>query len=166
MLGSMILMAALIGQTASSGPDQGPVLSDTARKAQARALAEFRANEHTIESRLEANYQLENQRLREKTGTVNTATDRVITFAAGTGGEYAGYLLRSGGTGAFASVPPTGGSSSTPGARKEPSVSDLKAENFLLKCRLKDSRYLYREANRLYGNEYPLRYQIALRGVR
>jgi hypothetical protein len=41
------------------------------------------------------------------------------------------------------------------------SLSELQRENFLIKGRLRDSRHLYRESNRLYSAEYPIRYRLA-----
>jgi hypothetical protein len=45
-------------------------------------------------------------------------------------------------------------------------LAELQRENFLIKGRLRDSRDLYREANRLYRIEYPIRYRLACWGVR
>src|SRR5579864_2848794 len=77
MLGNVILMAAMIGQTPVEGPGTGPVLSEVSLTSQARAMAEFRAKQHTVEPRLIANYQLENQRLKDRVQTVDVATSRV-----------------------------------------------------------------------------------------
>src|SRR5262249_16373439 len=161
MLGHMVLMAAMIGQTAGDGQRTGPVLSEQAKKAQARALAEFRANEHTIQPRLTAWYQLENERLVEKIETVNIATGRALSFGAGGRDGYGAP----GGAGGFSSVPPTG-NLTTSTYRAQPSLPELKRENLLLKWRLGDSRYLHREANRLYGLEYSIRHVLARSGVR
>jgi hypothetical protein len=164
MLSTVFLMTAMIGQTNTDVP----VLSEATKRAHARALAEFRANEHTIKSRLEAYYKLENQRLTEKTPTVNAATSRVLGFAAGA--RDAGIGIASGSSG-FLSVPPagTGGvSSDSPTAPRtawvypdQLSLSELQRENFLVKRRLRDSRQLYRQSNRLYSAEYPIRLRLA-----
>ena len=161
-MGHMVLMAAMIGQTADGSPRTGPVLSEWAKKAQARALAEFRANEHTIKPRLEAHYQLENQRLAEKAATVNVATNRILFFAAGA--RYEGIAVGGGASG-FSSVPPAAPRTVWAYSEK-PSLEELKQENFLIKGRLRDSRYLYREANRAYLAEYEIRYRLARRGQR
>jgi hypothetical protein len=153
----MILMAAMMGQTTVDEPRTGPVLSEQAKKAQARALAEFRANEHTIKPRLEAYYQLENQRLTEKITTVNVATGRVSYFAAGA--RFEGFGVADG-TSGFSSVPPTAPATARVD-QDQPSLSELRRENFLIKARLRDSRYLYRESNRLYSAEYLIRLRLA-----
>src|SRR5205807_10604728 len=106
--------------------------------------------------------QLENQRLTEKTATANVATSRVLNFAAGARSTGTGMAS---GTGAFSSVPPT-----PPGTARvyqdRPSLSELQRDNFLIKGRLRDSRYLYRQSNRLYTAEYPIRYRLAECGQR
>src|SRR4051812_19815467 len=103
-----ILMAAVIGQMTADGPRTGPVLSEAAKKAQARALAGLRANEPTIERRLTEYYRLENQRLRDRIRTVGAATDRAWSL---TGGQmrYERFDEGTGGNGGFASVPPGSG---------------------------------------------------------
>jgi hypothetical protein len=156
----MVLVATMIGQTAGDGPRTGPVLSEWARQAQARALAEFRANEHTIGSRLTAYYQLENDRLGERIHTVDVATARHWSLTAGT----SRYNQDGWGAG-FSSVPPTGPAAAS-GAQHTPSPDELRRENFLLKGRLRDSRWLYREAHRAYWTEYPIRHRLAFAGVR
>jgi hypothetical protein len=156
----MVLMAAMIGQAAVDGPRTGPGLSEQARKAQARALAEFRANEHTIKSRLAAYYQLENERLGDRVQTVDIATQRQWSLITGS----SRYGVAEGGRG-FASVPPSG-TPNVAGPRDAPCLDELRRENFLLKGRLRDSAFLYREASRSYGTEYPIRYRLAGCGVR
>jgi hypothetical protein len=157
MFGQMILVAAMVGQVAADEPRTGPVLSEQAKKAQARALAEFRANEHTIKPRLEAYYRLENQRLTEKTATVNVATSRVLYFAAGARSEDFGVA---GGTSGFSSVPPTAPRTART-YQGQPSLSELQRENLLVKWRLRDSQSLYRQANCLYWAEFPIRMRLA-----
>jgi hypothetical protein len=173
MLSTVFLMAMVIGQTNTNVP----VLSEATRKAHARALAEFRANEHTIKSRLEAHYQLENQRLSEKTATVNLGASRLLYFAAGARDPSFGIGIGVGispyssrfssvppaGTDGFTSAPPT--APSTVWVYPEPlSLSELQRENFLIRGRLRDSGHLYRQANRLYSAEYPIRYRLAETG--
>jgi hypothetical protein len=160
MLGHMVLMAVMVGQTAVDGPRTGPVLSQQAQKAQARALAEFRANEHTIKPRLVAYYQLENDRLKERAQTVNVATSRNWSLTAGIS-RYEQVERVAG----FLSVPPIGNPTAS-GSLHTPALEELQRENFLLKGRLRDSRFLYREANRLHGAEYPIRYLLASWGIR
>jgi hypothetical protein len=150
----MVLMAAMIGQTAVDGPTTGPVLSEQSKQAQARALAEFRANEHTIKPRLIAYYQLENERLGYRVRTVNTATARVLTTISGMPD-----FENTGRIGGFASVPLTGNPTS-------PTLPELQRMNFLMKGHLRDSKTLNRQADRLYWNEYPIRYRLAGWGVR
>jgi hypothetical protein len=162
MLGHMVLLAAMIGQTADESLRKAPVLSEWAKQAQARALAEFQANEHTIKDRVEANYQLENQRLAEKAATVDMATSRLLYFAGGARSE---VFLMGGRTSGFSSIPPTA-PSTVRASQDQPSLSELKQANFLIKGRLRDSRYLYREANRAYLAEYEIRYRLARRGQR
>jgi hypothetical protein len=161
MLGHVVLMAAMIGQTAGDDPRTGRVLSGWAKQAQARALAEFRANEHTIEHRLVVYYQLENQRLGDRARTMNVATGRAVFFAAGARSEYGA----AGEAGRFSSVSPTE-NPTTSGRESQPSLTELQQENFLLKGHLRDSRSLYRQAGRLYGLEYPIRYELASWGAR
>ena len=160
MLGHLILMATMIGQTADDGTRTGPVLSEQAKKAQARALAEFRANEHTIKSRLADNYQLENDRLRRRIHTADIATGRVWSLTTGTWQQ---EQIR--GTEGFSSVPPTGPPAAS-GRRYTPPLEELRRENFLLKGDLRDSRSLYREARYFYTAEYPIRYRLACSGIR
>jgi len=160
MWGHMVLMAAMLGQTAVDAPRTGPVLSEQAKKAQARALAEFRANEHTIKPRLIASYQLENDRLKRRAQTVDVATGRNWSLTAGTSQRY-----QTQGVEGFSSVPPTG-AVTAPGRQGATSLEELRRENFLLKGELRDSRFLYRQASWLYRAEYPIRYRLAFWGVR
>jgi hypothetical protein len=163
MLGYIVVMAAMVGQTAVDGLRTGPVLSEQAKKAQARAQAEFRANEHTIMPRLTAYYQLENERLMDRIQTMNVATGRLWSLTTGTV-QYEGYG-GAGRIGGFLSVPPTGNVISS-GPQDPPSLSELQRQNFLIKGRLRDSRALHREANRLSWADYPIRYRLASGGVR
>jgi hypothetical protein len=160
MLGHMVLMAVMVGQTALDGPRTGPVLSEQAKKAQARALAEFRANEHTIKPRLIASYQLENDRLKRRAQTADVATGRIWSLTAGT----SQHDQTKGGEG-FSSVPPTGAVTAS-GRQYAPSLEELRRESFLLKGELRDSRFHYRVSSRLYRAEYPIRYRLAFWGVR
>jgi hypothetical protein len=165
MLGNMILMAAMIGQTTVDGPRVGPVLSGVARKAQARALAEFRANEHTIKPRLAAYYQLENERLMNRIETLNIATSRVWSLTTGTV-SHAAYQYQEPWAGrGFSSVPPTE-NLTTSDPQSQPVLEELQRANFLMKGHLRDSQGLLRQANRFYLREYPIRYELAAHGVR
>jgi hypothetical protein len=156
MLLTTILMAAAVGQTGADGERTGPVLSEVARKAQTRALAEFRANQHTIPARLAAYYELENERLVDRIHTLDLATARVWNVTTGTSMYEAGGGTNSG----LSSVPVTG---ETPSGRVDPaSMTGLRRDNFLLKGRLRDSRFLYRQSNQVYRSDYPIRVYRAI----
>jgi hypothetical protein len=159
MFGHMVLLAAMIGQTSDS-PRMVPGLSEQARMAQARALATFRANEHTIKPRLTTYYQLENDRLGRRVHTLDVATERVGFLTAGA--STASSAIRGDG---FSSIPPSGPVASS-GNQDRCSLDDVRRDNFLLKGELRDSRFLYRQANSLYLSEYPIRYQRACWGMR
>lgn len=157
MFGHLILMAAMTGQTYVDGPRTVPVLAEQTKKAQARALAEFKANEHTIKPRLEDYYRLQNQRLTEKTATMDLAASRVLNFAAGARTDVFEVASKSSG---FSSVPPTAPSTNRIDP-VGPSLTDLQRESFLIKGRLRDSQFLYRQSNQLYWSEYPIRLKLA-----
>jgi hypothetical protein len=157
MLGSMILMATMIGQMTVDGPRVGPVLSEMAKKAQARALAEFRANGHTIKPRLDAYHQMENERLKlqnerlmNRIETVNIATSRVWSVTADTMGQAAYQYQDPWATHGFSSVPPTR-NLSTPNSQNGSSPEELRRANFLLEGHLRDSRDLNRQAVQIYN---------------
>jgi hypothetical protein len=152
----MILLAALIGQTAGDGPAKGPVPSEGAQTARARALAGPRASQQSVEARLIANYQLENERLRARIRTTDVAAGRNWSLTAGTSTRPDPV----GGIGGLLSVPPDGARTAA-GPQPSTSLEELRRENFLLKGQLRDSRSLYREAHRDYWNEYPIRYRAA-----
>ncbi len=164
MLGTMLLMTAVMGQTMTDGP----VLSEATKNAHARALAEFRANQHTIKPRVEAWYKLENLRLRERTQVVNIATGRTLYFASGARQESATLWLQPDRSTGFASVPPIDDTvgSSVSAATDQSTLPDLKTENFLLKCRLADSRALYRQSVWLYRGEHSVRRSLGYWGTR
>jgi hypothetical protein len=164
-MGTMMLMAMMIGQTTVDSPRVGPVLSEWAKKAQARALAEFRANEHTIKPRLAAYYQLENERLMNRIETLNIAASRVWSLTTGTAGHAAYQYQEPWTQRGFASVPPTQNlTASDP--QSQLVLEELKRANFLIKGHWRDSRGLYRQANQFYRLEYPIRFELATHGVR
>ncbi|HEV3163769.1 MAG TPA: hypothetical protein VGZ22_06995 [Isosphaeraceae bacterium] len=153
MLSYIALMAVVIGQSGIDDTGNVPVLSEQAKKA--RAMAEFRANQHTIKPRLIAQYQLENERLKKRIQTVDVATSRdwfltsvTPRFEAAGGSDFLSFL------------PPTTDSTHS-GHKFQSSLEELKRQNFLIKGRLRDSRSLYRGSNRLYMAEYPIRYRAA-----
>jgi hypothetical protein len=157
MLGHMILFVAVIGQTAVGVPQTGSVPSEQEKKA--RALAERQAKKDAIEARIIANYQLENDRLRERLQTMDVVTNRNWSLTAGTSQVYR-FDTGEG----LMSVPATG-TPIAPERLDSTSLERLRRENWLLKGRLRDRRSVYREVNRLYMAEYPIRYQAASRGV-
>jgi hypothetical protein len=161
MLGNMILIATMIGQTAVDSQRTGPVLSEQAQRAQARALAEFRAHEHTIKPRLAAYYQLQNERLMNRIETVNIATSRVWSVTAGTMGQATYQYQDPWASRSFSSVPPTG-QLTTLSPPDESSLEELRRANFLLEGHLRDSRDLNRQAVQFYNAVRAPRYQRAI----
>lgn len=157
------LMAVLIGQVVVDAPASGAESSDWAEKAQARALAEFQANQYTIEPRLIAYYQLENERLRDRIQAVNRATRYVWSVTTGT--SRSEEFEQVGSTGGLASVP-VSGAGMTASGQGSTDLSELRRENLLLKGQLRDSQRLYRQANRVYPAEYSIRHRLAGVGVR
>jgi hypothetical protein len=155
----MILLAAMIGQTADDSVRVVLVLSEHTKKAQARAMIELRANQKKSEPRIIAQYQLENERLRERIRILGVATNRDWSLTAGTSthGDTTG-------ADGFASVPPT--RPRTEADRLSVSLDEVRRENFLLKGQLRDGRCLRRQARQLYPAEYPIRYQLGFWGVR
>jgi hypothetical protein len=99
----MVLLVAVMGQTVDDSLWAVPVLSEHTKKAQARALVELRANQKKSEPRIIAQYQLENERLRERIRTLGVATDRDWSLTAGTS-THGGTV----GVAGFASVPAIG----------------------------------------------------------
>jgi hypothetical protein len=167
----IILIAATIGQTTVDSSPTGPVLSEWAKEAQARALAEFRANENTIKPRLTAYYQhenerlkLANQRLMDRIEAENIGTRRLWAMTSGTMEQAAYQYQEPWESHSFSSVPSTE-NLFTSGRQYEPSLEELRGANFLLKGHLRDSQALYRQANRFYWFEYPIRYRLAGLGV-
>jgi hypothetical protein len=152
----MVLMAAMIGQTAVDSPPTGPVLSEQARKAQARALAEFRASEQTIKARLDAYHRVEderlkltNERLMNQIETVNSATSRVLSVIGGTMGQ-SGFPYRGPwGSRGLSSVPGTP-SVTTSGRQDGVSSEELRRANRLLHGQLRYSQYLNYQAVQMY----------------
>jgi hypothetical protein len=179
-----VLMAAMIGQTTADGPRAhphleairrrfvmsgqttvdsprvGPELSEAAREAQARALAEFRANADTNESRLTAYYQRENQRLMDRIEAVNLATGCVWSVTTGSMHQMVYQYQEPWASHRFDSVPPTGNLATSVGQDK-PSLEELRQANFLLQGHLRDSRDLNRQAVQLYNVHRADQYQRA-----
>jgi hypothetical protein len=159
MISNMVLMAVMIGQTAADGPRVSPVLSEWAKRAQALALAELRANEDSIKAKVAAYHEQENerlavknQRLMDRIETVNIATDRIWAVTAGTLGQ-ASYQYREPWAGqSFCSVPPTR-SLNLSEQKNKPSPEELRNANYLLEGHLRDSRDLNRQAVQLYNAE-------------
>jgi hypothetical protein len=161
MLGNMILIAVMIGQMTVDGPRVGPELSEVARKAQARALADFRANEHTIKARLDVYHRMEdervklaNERLMNQIKMVNSATSLVLSLNGGnmeqSGFPYRGSIERRG----FSSIP--GATSvTTSGRQNEDSREELRRANRVLKGQLRYNQYLNYQAVQMY---YALRF--------
>jgi hypothetical protein len=156
MLGSMILIAVMIGQTTVDGGRVGPELSEAARKAQARDLAEFRANEHTIKARLDAYHRMEdelvklaNERLMDQIKMVNSATSLVLSVNGGSmwqsGFPYRGPFESRG----FSSIPGAP-SVTTSGRHDEAPREELRRANRLLKGQLRYSQYLNHQAVQMY----------------
>lgn len=158
MLCAVLLTTAVVGQTAADGR----VLSVATKPSHARALAELRANQHTIQPRLEANYRLESKRLSGETTVVNVATDRVPIFAGGTRYGQAPVGER----GSFASVAPSAVAGTDATGVGKSSLAELKEENFPPAYRLSDARFLYCQAGRIYAGESPVRRQLAACGAR
>jgi hypothetical protein len=159
MLSQLFMMATIVGQAAAGGPGAGLALSAQTKKAHARALAEYRAIEHTFGPRVIAQYQLENERLRDRLQGEDEAIGRTWSLTAGTsrrdpGGRGDGFMSMPLDSPPIGAVRP-----------RAPSLEELKRENFLLKGRLRDRRALNRQVNCLYWSEYPIRAQLASRGV-
>jgi len=88
--------------------------------------------------------------------TLDLATARVWNVTTGTSMYEAGGGTNSG----LSSVPVTG---ETPSGRVDPaSMTGLRRDNFLLKGRLRDSRFLYRQSNQVYRSDYPIRVYRAI----
>jgi hypothetical protein len=167
MLSNLVLMAAMIGQTPVDGPRVGPELSEVAREAQARALAEFRAHESTIKAKLAASHQgeierleRENQRLMDRIEAVNIATGRVWSVTSGSMQQMVYQYQEPWARPRFDSVPPTGTLASSD-RKDKPSLEELRQANFLLQGHLRDSRDLNRQAVQLYNVQRVDQYQHA-----
>jgi hypothetical protein len=163
MLSTVFMMVAMIGQTNSDVPG----LSEATKKAQARALAELRANEPAIKARLAAadqqeneRLERENQRLMDRIEAVNIATGRVWSVTSGTMGQAAYSYREPWVSGGFASVPPAG-RRNTPNPQAHLSTEELRRVNELLKGHLRDSQDLHRQANQLYSAEAIRQYRLA-----
>jgi hypothetical protein len=167
MLSNLVLVAAMIGQTTNDGSKEGPVLSEWAKQAQARALAELRANEPAIKARLAAYHEQdyerlerENQRLMDRIEAVNIATGRVWSVTSGSMRQMVYQYQEPWASHSFASVPPAG-NSTTSDLQDKPSLEDLRRTNFLLQGHLRDSRDLNRQAVQLYNVQRADQYQRA-----
>jgi hypothetical protein len=160
MLGHMVLLAAMIGQTTHESWKPVPPLSKETKKAQARAMAELKVNQEISKPKIIAQHQLENERLKRRIHVGNVAPDRIWSLTAGT--STSGDAIRVDG---FASVPPSSPANS-PGSQHPSSLEELRREKCLLYGELHDSQRLYREANRFYRAEYPIRYRRAFWGMR
>jgi hypothetical protein len=159
-LGHMVLLTAMIGQTTHESWKPVPPLSEQTKKAQARAMAALKVNQEISKPKIIAQHQLENERLKHRIQVVNVATDRSWSLTAGT--STSSDAIRVDG---FSSVPPFGPANS-PGNQHPSSLDELQREKFLLYGELHDSQRLYREANRFYRAEYPIRYRRACWGMR
>src|SRR6476620_4376540 len=128
MLSTMFLMAAILGQTKTDIP----VLSEATKKAQAQALAESRANEHTIKPRLAAYHEQENERLKrenqrlmDRIEAVNIATGRVRSVTSGSMRQMVYQYQEPWASHSFSTVPPTGNQTAS-GDQDQPSLEELR----------------------------------------